>query len=133
MATNVEILRDALGLLGVLRETEQPSAEQGEHALRILNEMLEQWQAEGVRIGQWPQSDLNATSPLASNALPCVKASLAVALSPYYGVPLAPTEIVRAERLYRLLVRDAVNAEIEPADMSHLPGVYQDWDILTDS
>jgi hypothetical protein len=133
MATNLEIVRDALGLLGVLRETEQPSADQGEHALRVLNEMLEQWQAEGVRVGQWPQSDLNATSPLAANTLPCVKAWLAIALSPYYGVALPPTEMGRAERLYRLLVRDAVNAEIEPADMSHLPGVYQDWDIQTDS
>ncbi len=131
MATNVEVIRDALGLLGVLREAEQPSADQGEHGLRILNEMLEQWQADGVRIGQWPQIDLNATSPLAANTLACVKASLAIALSPYYGTQVAPTEIVRAERLYRILVRDAVNAEIQPADMSHLPGVYSDWDIVT--
>ena len=131
MATNLQIIRDSLGLLGVLRETETPSAEQGEHGLRIMNELLEQWQAEGVRIGQWPQQDINATSPLPSNALAAVKANLALALSPYYGVMLGATEMVRAERLYRVLVRNAVVADLEPAAMDHLPGAYQNWDITT--
>ncbi len=133
MATNVEIIRDALGLLGVLSEVEEASAEQGAHGLRVMNELLEQWQADGVRVGQWPQTDLSATSPLAGNVLAAVKANLALALGPYYGKALAPTEMMRAGGLYQKLVRDAVNAELEPADMGHLPGAYGDLDILTDS
>lgn len=133
MATNNEIIRDALGLLGVLRETESPSAEQGDHGLRILNELLEQWAGEGIEIGQWPQTDVNDTSPLDIRVLSAVKANLAVALSPYYGIAVAPTEMERAGRLYRHLLRDVAVNRLQEADMTHLPGVYGDWNILTGS
>ncbi len=131
MSTNLTIIRDALGLLGVLAEVETPSAEQGEHGLRILNEMMEQWRVDGVEVGQWPQNSVNDESPLGQYTLPAVKYQLAAALGPYYGKRLLPEDVARGERLYTQLVRDAMVAKMEPASMTHLPGVYSDWDILT--
>ncbi|MFM2115592.1 MAG: hypothetical protein RI908_1333, partial [Actinomycetota bacterium] len=41
MATNLEIITDALRELNVISEIDTPSAEQGAHALRKLNDLLE--------------------------------------------------------------------------------------------
>ena len=131
MATNLQIIRDALAILGVLSEIEQASAEQGEHGLRILNEVLEEWQADGVAVGQWPQGDINAESPLAQSTLPAIKYALGAALGPYYGLALKPDDVARAERYYSRLVRDAVIAKLEPADMSHLGGQMGRWSDIT--
>lgn len=133
MTTNTLIIRDALGLLGVLNEIETPSAEQGAHGLRVMNEMLEEWNADGIRVGQWPQSDITAQSPIAQSALSAVKYQLAAALGPYYGKQLPGDAVARGERLYGRLVREAAVAAHEEADTSHLPGAGGSWNILTDS
>lgn len=136
MATNTEILRDALGLLGVLNEMETVSAEQGALGLRVLNEMMEEWRADGVNVGQWPQSDLTATSPLSQAVLPAVKYQLAAALGPHFGLRLGPDDVARGERYYSRLVRDAQVQLLTSADMSHLAwgeSDGSDWNIETDS
>jgi hypothetical protein len=65
--TNLEIITAALRLLGVIAETETPSAEQGATGLAVLNDMLEDWSGREIEVGQWPQTELDAEFPGESN------------------------------------------------------------------
>ena len=85
MTTNIQIISDALLDLGVINESEIPSAEQGSHALRTLNQMLEAWEEEGVRLGWCEQTDTSEDAPLPPYALRGVTAALALELAPSYG------------------------------------------------
>lgn len=132
MATNIELIRDALGLVGILNELQQPSANQSDHGLRILNEMLEEWASDGINVGQWPQTDVDAESPVPLGTIPAVKYNLAAALGPYYGVSLSPADTQRAERFYGRLVRDTVLANRVEADLTgKVPGSVEYSNILT--
>jgi hypothetical protein len=67
--------------LQIINESETPSAEQGSHALRVLNQMLEAWEEEGVRLGWCEQTDTSADAPLPPYALRGVTAALALELA----------------------------------------------------
>lgn len=132
--TNEVLIRDSLGLLGVLTETQNASAEQSQHGLRVLNEMMADWETSGIDVQWFEQDTLADDCPLPTTAVSAVKFNLAIALSPYYGKPI-PSEIgVRAEQYYQKLLRDAVRSRLQPADMSHLAwgsGNRGDYDIET--
>lgn len=121
MATNLEVLGDALRSIGVVGDTEEPTAEMADHALRILNDMMEEWRGDGVDVGQWPQTDPQETFPGDIGIIQTVKASLAVALAPAYERDVRPATALAAEKGYRRLLRDALVANMPEADMSHLP------------
>ena len=118
--TNLEIIGAALRLLGVIAETETPSAEQGETGLSVLNDMLEDWAGRGIDVGQWPQSDLSAEFPGPTTVEGVCKANLAVWLAPYYTAPLRPEVAGLAGAGYSRLLREAMLAQMQPATMTHL-------------
>ena len=65
MATNLEIIENALREINVISEIDSASAEQGTHGLRKLNEMLAEWQeAKDFDIGWFDQGDTGDTFPL---------------------------------------------------------------------
>lgn len=121
MATNLDVIRDALGLLGVLAETETASAEQGEHGLRILNDVMEDWLSAGIDVGQWPQVDINDEYPGPSGVVATVKATLAIHLAPYYEREVRPAVIAMASSGYNRLLRDSVLQKMQEADLSNIP------------
>lgn len=126
--SNVDLIRDALGLLGVLRETQTPSAEQGEHGLRVLNEMLADWESDGVDIGYVPATSLADILPVDDGVVSVVKHNLAHMLAPYYARQTPDVVLERAITGYNRLRRDAVKAQLAPADMTHLPlGERNHW------
>jgi hypothetical protein len=129
MATNLDIIRGALRLLGVLAETEEPSSEDSQLALEALNGFLEDWTAEGIDVGQWPQTDVDADFPGSSTTEHTAKAYLAVQLAPYYERQPNPVVVLSASRGYERLVRETVTAQMQPASMSHLPAAQSTWDI----
>ena len=137
MATsNFQIIQDALGLLGVLQETEVMSSEQGMHGLRVLNELMADWEQDGIDLQYYEQTSLVDDTPIPSHATVAVKYYLAIALAPFYGRPV-PAEFVSigAEK-YARLVRDSVIAQLRPVDLSHLPlgeGWGTDYDITRGS
>lgn len=123
MATNIQIISDALLDLGVINESETPSAEQGSHALRKLNEMLEAWEEDGVRLGWCEQTDTSADSPLYPYAIRGVVASLAVELAPSYGgaASITPALSVKLEQGMALIYRKAALKNLKPLRMTNMP------------
>ncbi len=137
MTTNVLIITDALRLLGVLAETETPTAEQGEHALRVLNRMVESWTEDGVNLGWFEQSLTTATAPLPKWSEKGVVSKLAQDLQATY-----PSSSLQAWVMddslngYGLILRKAIHESMVPQDMSSMPlgnGLFQQSsNILTD-
>ena len=130
MATNLAIIKASLQMLGVLNEVETPSAEQGQLGLTVLNDLLEDWSGQEIDIGQWPQTDLAAEFPGAPNTEGAVKANLAIWLAPYYAVGVSPPVVAMASSGFNRLLRDAMVAQLEAADMSHMPGLSDTTSIL---
>lgn len=129
MASNLDVIKEALSIIGVIDEIEDPSAEQSENGLSVMNDMLLMWDADQIDVGYYQQTDVNAESPIYADALSAVKYNLALYLSTYYGVEPKLSVAMIADRGYKRLLRDAMNAKIEESDTSHLPGVYRQFDI----
>lgn len=132
--SHVDLIRDALGLLGVLRETQAPSAEQSEHGLRVLNEMMADWEQDGVDVGFVPASSLADNLSTEDAYIASIKYNLAHMLAPYYGRQTPPVVLERAITYYNRLTRENVKAQIVEADMTHLALGERNgsWSILTD-
>lgn len=125
--TNADLIRDALSLLGVVGETEPLSAEQGAHGLRMLNEMLAEWEADGLDLAYFEQDDINDESPIQNSEAGAVKYNLAIDLAPHYGKAVAPEIAARAGKYLYRLKRDQMIAALEPSDVTHLPMGEGHW------
>jgi hypothetical protein len=84
----LQIVTEAFQIAGIVDETEAPSAEQGQNGLTVLNDMLANEAADGLRLGWWPQTALSNTAPLRDQDIYGVKLMLAIALAPRYGINL---------------------------------------------
>lgn len=131
--SHVDLIRDALGLLGVLRETQTPTAEQSAHGLRVLNEMMADWEADEIDLGFVPATSLADTLTVDDVAISVVKFNLAHHLAPYYGRQTPAEVLARAVYGYNRLRRNAIKGQLAPADMTHLPLGEQNqyFDIVT--
>lgn len=130
--SNSQLISDALGLLGVLQETETMSAEQGAHGLRTLNQVMADWEQDGIDLQYYTQSTLADDAPIPDHALMAVRYFLAIALAPFYAAQVPQTFSVLADKYYSRLVRDSVRERLRPVSMSHLPlgeGQGGDYDI----
>ena len=121
MATNNSVIKEALSILGVLDEIQSVSAEQGENGLSVMNDMLLEWDADQIDVGYYPQTDINAESPIYPDALAAVKHNLAIYLASYYGLEPKGPVLMIADRGYKRLLRDAMNAKIQEANMQGVP------------
>lgn len=99
-----EIITDAMQLIRMIDQNEQPSAEGAAQALRILNDMLLNEAADGLRLGWFPQSTITNTAPLRPQDIYGVKRILAMALATANGInlekddPVLYVEIAEAKR-----------------------------------
>lgn len=130
MSLNTDILTDALRLAGVLSETEAPSAEQGKSGLRTMNDLFLEWEANNIDTGYFQQSDLQAESPIYSDAMLACKYGLALAICTEYGLQPKPIVAQIAGSSYGRIQREAVVAKQVSVDMTHLPGVVERDDII---
>ena len=131
MPSNNDVIKDALSILGVLSEVDSVSAEQGQNGLSVMNDMLNEWAADGIDVGFYPQTEINDDSPVYSDALQAVKYNLALALSNYYQKEPSLPAIMLADRGYKRLLRDAMNARLQEADLTgYMPGVNYSSNIL---
>lgn len=123
MATNADIIADALRLLGVLAETQTLSAEQGADGLLTLNDLLTEWEAQGIHLGHYTQTSLADEFPGEVSCFAAVKYNLAVHLAPHYAVKVRPEVGALAGNFYRRLLAVAVYDRLPEQDMTGLPGV----------
>lgn len=131
---NIDLITSALRQLGVLSEVEDPSPEQAATALEVMNDFLEEWSADGIDIGQWPQTELQGEFPGDRSSEHVVKNNLCVYLAPHFERQPHPVTVAAAQAGYARLLRDAVKDRLKPVDVSHLPmGAGQSTgNILTD-
>jgi hypothetical protein len=98
-----------------------------------MNDLFAQWDGNNIDIGHFPQTDVNATSPIFADAMQAAKYNLAIVLAVEYGKEPPGAVVAVAMDGYKRLERDSVVAQLEPADMSHLPGTWDIFDIETGS
>lgn len=118
--TALEMIADALRLVNVIDEVKQPSAEQGVNGLRSMNQLLADWERDGIRLGWHVIASTNETLPLAAEDERGVKYNLAVEFAGEYGIePSAKVQAI-AEETYARLAKGALQTVV--ADLSGLPG-----------
>lgn len=120
MATNIEVIGDALKEINVIQETETPSPEQGAHGLRKLNEMVEAWTEDSINLGFFAQTSQSATCPVPAWSLRAVKLCLSAELAPTYGATVSPELGVKINDAYLALLRKCLVEAAEPANMDHM-------------
>jgi hypothetical protein len=136
MATNLEIIADSLREIGVIAETENPSAEQGAHVLRVMNDLIEAWTESDVEFGYFAQTETTDDWPGPEWAKRAVKLKLAIEIAPNYGAVVSPELATKALEAWNALVRKSIIEKMAPADMSHMPlgtGWGNGYDIETGS
>ena len=106
--TNAELIRDSLSLITVLGEGQSATPEQSAHALQVLNHLMSDWEADGVDLNYYPQTELSDETPVPDNAIAGVKGFLAAALAPYYGKQLPPEFVAMNGKFYNRLIRESV-------------------------
>lgn len=106
MSTTVlQIVTDAFCIIGVIGETETPSAEQGQVGMEVLNDLLADWAADGVDLGYYPQTNLANTAPLQDADVRGVKLCLAGELASRNGIALSPETAALIDSAYAKLVK----------------------------
>lgn len=121
MTTNIVVIGDALREINVISEVETPSAEQGAHGLRKLNEMVESWTESDVELGYFAQSSTTDDCPIPAWAEKAVKAKLAIELAPTYGASISAELLIKADEGWSTILRKCINEKLTGADMTHLP------------
>jgi hypothetical protein len=125
---NLDVITAALQLLGVIPEGQEATAEQADLGLKVLQDMLDEWESEGVYLNHSPDMTLLEDFAAPASATTAVKANLATTLAPYYERLPNAVVVAMAQAGWSRLVRDAVSGQMKEADMSHLPGAASTWD-----
>lgn len=126
--TVIELVTDALRLMNVIDANESPSAEQGIQVLHILNEMLADAQADGIRLGWYriADADIADPAPLSDDDIRGVKFCLAVEIAPYFGLEPLPQLKENAADAYSKLAKRAIH--YLESDTTFLPMADACWD-----
>lgn len=120
--TNAELIASALRLLGVLIEGQSMTAEQGADGLATLNDLLAEWESQGVQLGHFPQVSTTDEADYRAEDLIAIRYNLALHLAPEYGVAIRPDVGALASVYHRRLLNVAVYDKLVEQDMTHLPG-----------
>lgn len=113
-----DVITNALGMLGVLREGEAPSAEQGNDGLTVFNDLVASMREHGIDLPIPSQSSTTTTLQVNEGDRLTLKAMMAVYLSPYYpGRQLNPMVSALAKAGWDRWLRNAVISENQPIQM----------------
>jgi hypothetical protein len=94
-----QVITAAFQQVGIVDESIAPSALQMQNGLNILNNYLANQQADGMRLGWYPQTNVSATAPLRDQDIWGVQWLLSGQLLLNYGVTLDPQDGVDAARI----------------------------------
>ena len=119
MATNLDVITEAFRKSGIINPRETPGASKGADGLELLNDMMSDWEDDGIELGYYPQTSLSGTIPIEDKHLRGVKYNLSRAIAADYGVDL-PAETVRIAELTLARLEKATTEEFS-TDFSHMP------------
>ena len=115
--SNLLFVNDALSLIGVLPTAQNASAEDGALALRTANELVDEWDEDGVTVNWSPQTSLDADCPLVGTELTAVKHHLAIRLCPHFGREPSATLVALAQAAYSKLQRKQMVQAMAPVEL----------------
>jgi hypothetical protein len=123
MSTNSDIIADALRELGVISEVQTPSAEQGAHGLRKLNQLGAELEGQGIRLQWFAQSVLSDPFPVADEFEHGFMCLLAIRLAPNYGAGASVSSelALSAQTGYEHMCRVSVSADLQPVNIVNRP------------
>lgn len=129
--TNLELIAGALRKLNVINEIETPSAEQGAKCLEALNDMLERWEEDGIKLQYYRQSSTATIFPCPAYANDGVRAALAIKVASDFGATVSTELAAEFDSGYSTILRKAMTKQLPDASMSHLPSGYARQNIIT--
>jgi hypothetical protein len=120
--TNLEMVTSALRMLGVLDANETANSEDGAVGLEQLNDFFSLLLADSIDLGFTTQDDLADTFPLDDTTAAQIKPLLAIHLHTFFPSSVVPNTLpLRADAAMSQLRRTAVLANMEEADLRHIP------------
>lgn len=119
MATNLDVIADALRKANIINERETPSGAQGDTGLTLLNDMMADWEDDGIELSYYPQTAVTDTFPVEDRHLRGIKYNLARAIAADYGADLPPETVRIAELTYDRLAK-ATTEEVS-TEFNHMP------------
>ncbi len=127
----LELVTGALRQSGVIGETQDPSADQGQSAVTRLNDLMAEWAEKGVDFGWNVKSTTADTVVLPLGHIKGVKAQLAELLASDYGVDPLPITVRDAAESRNMMQRQALQMQFERPSLTGLPVSQGVFDILT--
>lgn len=91
-----QLIKDALVKINVISETDTPSAEQQATCIRVLNEMMAMWAADGLQLNYIPVGAVTSVLTVPDGAIMGIKCSLAIAVCSEFGATASPELIAAA-------------------------------------
>ena len=90
MTAVLEVIDDALREINVISEVDTASSEQGEFALRKLNQMMALWrETKDIDLGYFSQADTTGTMPTPEWTDLAVTTGLSIAIASKYGATVS--------------------------------------------
>ena len=128
-----ELIDQALYNLGYLEKGESADATDSADALRVMNQMLAEWEWAGKDLNWFSQDDLTATMPIPVWAERAAMTGLAIDLAGEFDVVPTQALYTKFDESRQTLTNRLMNTALNPSDMSHLPRGSGHYDIETDS
>lgn len=119
MAVNLDIITEAYRKANIINDREVLNSRQSSQGLTLLNDMMSDWQEDGIELGYFPQTSINDTFPVEDKHFRGVKYNLALGVAGDNGV-VAPEE---ARRIAGITFDRLAKATTEIVDtkFNHLP------------
>lgn len=119
MTTAIELITDSLRLVNIIDQNDVPTAEMGVSALRSLNDLMRDWEEDGIRLGWVTVTDQDSVLSLEEKDVRAVKFNFAVELAGEYGLEPPPRVSQIAEDTYSRLAKSSI--QYFETDFSGLP------------
>jgi hypothetical protein len=120
----LELVTDSLRRIGIIAESEDPSAEEGQDAVTRLNDLMFEKAEQGVDIGWNKKATTADTVVLPDGVLNGIKAELAELLAVEYGVELPPLVVRDAEQSRNRLLRMALQRQFQQGRNNSYPNGF---------
>lgn len=127
MSTNLDLCKDAYRFIGVVGDSQTPSAEQGVKWLRKANQLIAMEAESGISIPSWfPQTSTADTCPIPEYAEKWLYTATALSMATDYGVVVTDDMMREAEAARAVLLRKKLYQKLTPIQ-PNLPAAEADW------
>lgn len=122
MTTALDVITSAMTEIGALQSGENPTNEEAQDCLTYLNDMIAQWELEGIAIGL-DDLVLNTTIQLPRNHIGPIKYNLAMNIAPMFSLQPNQVTAKQADDGYTALQ----GAYGEPVEMDIDAAIRRRW------